>query len=155
MAEVEHRLEGYYGPYHEALSSLVQRTQQEFGVVWHLDCHSWTPPRTGREGRPVNHVDFSLGNRDGATCDADFTAFVAQRLRDMGYEVRVNRPFKGMEVVRRYGSPEHGRHSLQVEINRNLYMDKHDYRKLAGFSILQANLSRLVADICDYAHRRR
>ena len=119
--------------------------------MWHIDCHSWTPPDTGRGGRPVNHVDICLGNRDGTTCDAGFTEHVAGLLRAMGYEVRVNRPFRGMEVIKRHGRPEEGQHSLQIEINRNLYMHPRSYEKLEGFAVLQSNLNRLIAAICDYA----
>lgn len=151
--EVQARLERCYQPYHAALHDVIARTRSAFGSVWHIDCHSWTPPESGRDGRPVNHVDFCLGNRDGETCDADFTAYVAKRLREMGYEVRVNRPFRGMEVIKRYGRPDDGQHSLQIEINRNLYMDKHGYQKLEGFTVLQANLQGLIADVCEWARQ--
>ncbi len=72
----------------------------------------------------------------------------------MGYVTRVNRLFKGMELVRRHGAPAEGRHSLQIEVNRNLYMDKHAYHKHAGFPALQRDLTRLVAAVCDYARAR-
>jgi N-formylglutamate amidohydrolase len=151
VEEVQARLERYYEPYHEALREVVQGFRARHGVVWHVNCHSWTPPDTGRGGKPVNHVDISLGNRDGTTCDTAFTDHVADLLRAMGYEVRVNRPFRGMECIRRHGRPAQGQHSLQIEINRNLYMDRRSYEKLEGFAVLRANLTRLVASICDYA----
>lgn len=151
VQEVQARLERYYHPYHGALHDLVRATHERHGTVWHINCHSWTPPDTSRDGQPVNHVDFSLGNRDGTTCDGAFTEHVARLLRGMGYEVRVNRPFRGMECIRRHGCPEEGRHSLQIEINRNLYMHRRGYHKLEGFAVLQANLNRLIAAICEWA----
>jgi N-formylglutamate amidohydrolase len=149
--EVQGRLERFYRPYHDALHELIASTRSRFGSVWHINCHSWTPPESGRDGRPVNHVDMCLGNREGTTCDAAFTEHVARLLRGMGYEVRVNRPFRGMEVVKRYGRPEDGQHSLQIEINRNLYMHPRGYQRLEGFAELQANLERLIAGVCAYA----
>lgn len=151
VAEVQARLDGFYHPYHDALRDLIARARARHGTVWHINCHSWTPPETGRNGGPVNHVDFCLGNRDGETCDGAFTGHVAGLLKELGYEVRVNRPFRGMEVVKRYGRPEAGQHSLQIEINRNLYMDKRGYHKLEGFSVLRGHLNQLIAAVCDWA----
>ena len=42
----------------------------------------------------------------------------------MGYSVAINDPYKGVEIVRRHGRPAEGRHSLQIELNRRLYMDE-------------------------------
>jgi N-formylglutamate amidohydrolase len=151
VAEVQARLERYYGPYHEALHDLIAQTRRRFGTVWHVNCHSWTPPETGRTGQPVNHVDFSLGTREGTTCDMRFAEHLAGLLRGMGYEARIDRPFRGMELIKRHGRPAEGQHSLQIEINRNLYMDKRGYAKLEGFAVLQTNLTRLVAAVCAYA----
>ena len=44
-----------------------------------------------------------------------------------------NHPYKGVELVRRYGDPAQHRHSIQVEINRKLYMDE-DTLELNGDS---------------------
>jgi N-formylglutamate amidohydrolase len=153
VAEVQGRLDRYYQPYHETLRELIASTRELHGRVWHINCHSWTPPETGREGKPVNHVDFSLGTRDGTTCDPAFADFIAARLRALGYEVRINRPFRGMECIKRHGRPELDQHSLQIEINRNLYMDRRGYQKLEGFYELRAHLTRLIADVCEYVER--
>ena len=45
-------------------------------------------------------------------------------LAGMGYDVRVNDPYKGVELVRAYSNPAEGRMSLQLEINKRLYMDE-------------------------------
>jgi N-formylglutamate amidohydrolase len=44
-------------------------------------------------------------------------AFVAGVARGLGYQVAINDPFKGAELVARFGRPDDGKHSLQVEIN--------------------------------------
>jgi N-formylglutamate deformylase len=59
-----------------------------------------------------------------------------------------------VELVRRYSDPLHGRHSLQIEINRGLYMDEASITRHAGFAALKANITRLVEVICDYARAR-
>jgi len=153
VAEVRGRIERCWKPYHQAVATAIDETHRRFGKVWHVNCHSM--PAMGNaasEDGPVARAEFVLGDRDGTTCEAAFTAFVAEELRAMGYDVKINQPYKGVELVRRYSDPARGRHSLQLEINRKLYMDEKTIEKAAGFSELQANLDKLVAAICRYAH---
>jgi N-formylglutamate amidohydrolase len=105
----------------------------------------------GEGGVGRSRVDFVLGDRDGTSCDPAFTAFVREVLTGMGYEVKVNDPFKGVELVRAYADPRAGRNSLQVEINKRLYMDEGARVKHAGFDALQKNLLVLVDALLDYA----
>jgi N-formylglutamate deformylase len=49
--------------------------------------------------------------------------------------------------VRRHGRPAEQRHSLQIEIDRALYMDQRTLEKHAGFDALQADLARLVEEL--------
>ena len=85
-----------------------------------------------------------LRDRDGTTCTADFTDFVAGFLRGLGYDVRINEGYKGVEIVRRQGRPADNRHSLQLEVDRALYMNQKTLEKLPGFEGLRADLARLV-----------
>lgn len=151
--EVLARIERCHAPYHRALQGLLEAAHRRFGVVYHLNCHSM-PAVGGKQsegGAGAARADFVLGDRDGTTCDPAFTRFVAQALTDMGYAVRINDPYKGVELVRAYAAPAAGRHSLQVEINKRLYMDEPSRTKHAGFATLQAHLLRLVEAIRDYA----
>ena len=142
--EVLARVERYHAPYHRALDEACDRLHAQFGAVWHINCHSM--PSTGNRqfGRKGEHGDFVLGDRDGTTCAPEFTDFVTRTLRGMGYEVHVNDGYKGVEIVRRQGRPGERRHSLQIEIDRALYMDQRTLEKHAGFDALQADLARLV-----------
>jgi N-formylglutamate deformylase len=72
-------------------------------------------------------------------------------LAGFGYEVAINRPYKGQELVRRYADPAKHRHSMQIEINRTLYMDERTGEKSARFALLRAQLSELVEAICGFA----
>jgi N-formylglutamate deformylase len=67
----------------------------------------------------------------------------------MGYTVKVNDPYKGVELVRAYSDPKAGRHSLQIEINKRLYMDEATLQKTAGFAQLQRNLAELLRVVVD------
>jgi N-formylglutamate deformylase len=85
-----------------------------------------------------------LGDRDGSSCDPAHTAFVRDFLAARGYTVAVNDPFKGVELVRAYADPAAGRHSLQIELNKRLYMDLASGRPHAGFGALQRHLMALL-----------
>ena len=152
--EVLARIERYHTPYHRVLDESCDRLHREFGAVWHINCHSMPSYGNRREGRRGEHGDFVLGDRDGATCDAEFTDFVARFLRGLGYDVRVNEGYKGVELVRRQGRPHANRHSLQIEVDRSLYMDQKTLEKLPGFARLQADLAALVAALAGYVRGR-
>jgi N-formylglutamate deformylase len=95
-----------------------------------------------------------LGDRDGTTCAAEFTGAVAAALRGFGYDVAINDPYKGVEIVRRHGRPTSGRHSLQIEINRRLYMDEGTLASNAGYASLEADLDRLAAVLAAFVRAR-
>lgn len=59
--------------------------------------------------------------------------------------MRQNKPYKGVELVRRHGDPSRQRHSIQVEINRKLYMNEETLEITEGFAALQKSLHSLVA----------
>jgi N-formylglutamate deformylase len=153
--EVLGRIERYHQPYHRILDETCDRLHCQFGAVWHINCHSMPSRGNRRDGLKSEHGDFVLGDRDGTTCAGEFTEFVARFLRGLGYDVRVNEGYKGVEIVRRQGRPAQNRHSLQIEVDRSLYMDQKTLEKLPGFDTLMADLDRLIAAVADYVRPRR
>jgi N-formylglutamate amidohydrolase len=148
--EVLTRIERYYTPYHRVLDETCDGLHQQFGAVWHINCHSMPSQGNRRNGFKGERGDFVLGDRDGTTCAGEFTEFVARFLRGLGYDVRINEGYKGVEIVRRHGRPAENRHSLQIEIDRSLYMDQKTLEKLPGFDWVRADLARLVEAVADY-----
>ena len=67
----------------------------------------------------------------------------------------VNEIYKGVEIVRRQGRPAARRHSLQIEVDRALYMDQKTLEKNAGFHRLQADITHLIAALGEFAGSRR
>ena len=149
VAEVRARIARCHEPYHAALRELLDAAHADFGVVFHINCHSMNAVSgaMGEGGAGQARADFVLGDRDGTTCAPEFTAFVRERLAALGYDVTVNHPFKGVELVRAYADPAAGRHSLQLEINKRLYMDEARREPIAHFSVLQQQLMQLLDDI--------
>ena len=55
-----------------------------------------------------------------------------------------HRPYKGVELVRRYSQPAEHRHSIQLEINRKLYMSEETFELNEGYEALKSSLRSLV-----------
>jgi len=154
-AEVMARIEHYWRPYHAELDALLDARFRRFGAVWHINCHSMPAVGDARADDPGRErADFVLGDRDGSTCEPGFTHLVAETLRRMGYAVAINDPYKGVEIVRKHGRPAEGRHSLQLEIKRTLYMDEQTFEPSRGFLRLEADLARLTATIATHIRER-
>jgi N-formylglutamate deformylase len=154
-AEIRARIDRCWRPYHDALDAEIDACHRAFGAVWHLDCHSMPAIGDANADDPGRaRPDFVLGDRDGTTCAADFTRCVAEALRAMGYAVAINDPYKGVEIVRRHGRPAENRHSLQVELNRRLYMDEATLAPNAGYGALERDLERLVAVVAAFVRAR-
>lgn len=143
---VQRRIDRYHAPYHQAIERLIRQTRERFGCVYHLNCHSMqaVADLQSEEGQGKRRADFVLGDRDGTSCDPGFTHRVGEILTGLGYEVKFNDPFKGVELVRAYSQPLLGRHSLQIEINKRLYLEAGSLRKSEGFSRLQRDLGEML-----------
>ena len=155
VAEVERRIKRCYEPYHAAVTAAIDERHRQFGAVWHINCHSMPAVGDVMSDDPGRaRADFVLGDRDGTTCEPELTAFVAKTLGAMGYKVAINDPYKGVELVRLHGRPAERRHSLQIEINRRLYLDEATLAKNAGYAKLQANLRRLLDALAGHVRAR-
>jgi N-formylglutamate amidohydrolase len=68
--------------------------------------------------------------------------------------VRVNDGYKGVEIVRRHGRPAERRHSLQIEVDRALYMDQKTIEKSEGFAAVAADITHLIGRIGEFVRER-
>jgi N-formylglutamate deformylase len=152
-ADVERRIEQCWRPYHAAIQTALDQAHARFGAVWHVNCHSMRSHGTARDedGARQARPDMVLGDRDDTTCNAAFLDLVHGVLTGFGYEVAINRPYKGQELVRRYADPANHRHSLQIEINRALYMDEPTGERSANFEPLRTQLGHLIDAVCRFA----
>ena len=145
VAEVENRIKKYWSPYHRALKMLLDEKVAEFDAVFYIDWHSMKSKGnqmnidSGRE-RP----DFVVSDQDGKTSSKKFRDVIIKNLTSQGYEVAVNYPYKGAELIKRYGVPTENRHAVQIEINRRLYMDEFSFLKNDSFSVLKDNILKLT-----------
>lgn len=143
------RIDGLYKPYHRMLRGLLRRTTDLFGHVVLVDCHSMPSGSFARD--ESLRADIVLGDRYGTSCRGTLTDLVEVTFRAAGYAVIRNKPYAGGFITEHYGAPALGRHALQVEINRALYMDERTLEPLAGFSEISKDLASVFATIMDQA----
>ena len=145
FADAKRRIETYYVSYHQALRGLVEATRERFGACLLVDCHSMPSvggPMDNDRGR--RRVDFVLGDCHGTACAPLVTDTARQALAEMGYVVTQNAPYAGGFTTRNYGRPYDGVHALQIEINRNLYMDEERITRGPGLAELASRMGRLI-----------
>jgi N-formylglutamate deformylase len=150
VAEVQRRLDRVYWPYHRMLRSCLDQARQNFGFVWHINWHSMKSTGNAMtddlgKARP----DILLSNRDGASCGDELLSLAAATLSDLGYKVEINTLYKGAFIVTHYGRPAEGIHSLQVEVNRALYLDETAVACHAGWVPLRADLTLLTRRLAE------
>ena len=154
--EVRHRIDAYYWPYRRTLQQQLDAAWQRDGAVWHFNCHSMKSRgndmnRDSGQTRP----DFVISDRDGTTASPETTAWVARFFSDLGHKVKINDPYRGGDIVAAHSCPAEGRYSIQIEINRALYMDEATCQKTGNFAALRENLDKFAMAICDYARNAR
>ncbi len=145
VTEALRRIELLYKPYHRVLRTRLARTVELFGHVVLIDCHSM--PSTSLNREDLVRADIVLGDRYGTSCGGLLTDLVDSALRHRGYVVVRNKPYAGGFITEHYGAPALGRHSLQIEVNRALYMDERTLEQSKGFSRLTEDLTDCFADV--------
>lgn len=125
-AEIRHRVDLYWRPYHAALGAEIERLVAAHGraIVW--------------EGHSIRSVvpflfdgrlpDLNLGTANGASCAAATQQRVVRALEaQRDYSFVVNGRFRGGYITRHYGQP--GRHvdAIQLELAQANYMDEQSF----------------------------
>lgn len=145
------RLVRYYRPYRAAVADALTQAVQVHGYVIHINAHSMKS-----RGNDMNvdagsmRPDVVVSDRQGTTASPALTEWAAAWFRRAGLRTQVNDPYQGGDLVAMSGAPSHGRHSLQVELNRALYMHEAQFTHSSGFAAVQSTLAdfsrALVAD---------
>lgn len=138
------RVEKIYRPYHRTLKALIDEVMNSVGQMLLLDCHSMPTSATTQSS-----VDVVIGDRYGASCGEEVTACLEDLLRAEGLRAVRNKPYAGGFITQNYGSPNLGRHALQIEISRGLYMNEARFEKTSDFGPLQATLRRAMKTLLE------
>ena len=147
--QVANRILNYHRPYHRKLKLIMKETFERYNCFYHINCHSMqnNASAMSTQKKGTLRPDFVIGDRDGTSCNKKFTNLIVNILKDLNYDVVTNDPYKGMELVSAYSNPTQNKYSLQIEVNRGLYMDEKTRIKTDGFNALKENLSLMTREI--------
>ncbi len=152
VAEALRRIEALYKPWHRTLRDRMTRIAETRGMVTLIDCHSMpSPAARGARSDDAPRADIVLGDRYGTSCHPALIDAAELELRRLGYSVTRNKPYAGGFITEHYGNPAIGWHTLQIEINRGIYMDEKDITRGPGFAELKSDLTqfaRVLAEAC-------
>lgn len=153
--EAQRRIDTYWRPYHQALAGQLDQAHLMFGQAILVDCHSM--PHEAMDavsGGGVRRPEVVIGDRFGASAQGDIVDRIEAALQRAGLTVVRNTPFAGAYVTQHYGRPMKGRHAVQLEIDRSLYMNEQLIRPNGNFENFRTTLRKVIADIADIGRRQ-
>lgn len=144
--EAAERLRNAYDPYHRRLKQLVDKCKRKFGFCLLIDCHSMPSVicHIMNEARPL---DFCVCNLFDESCPHEMSQKLFDALDAVGWRGEFNRPYAGAFITFNYCQPRKNIYTLQIEVNRGLYMDEQSYQKKANFQDVSHNLSRAIVEL--------
>ncbi len=133
----------HYQPFHDSVAAMAQSFKQI--PVFHLDLHSMPSQGTALHNDPgAKRADVVVSDFHGKSARLDFVEVIIQAYRSAGLQVAYNWPYFGGGITQMYGRPDEGHHTVQVELNRALYMDEATKQKSAMFLETQNKLTQAM-----------
>ncbi len=140
FVDILRRIDNVYRPFHRTLRNLIDSRINVFGRCLVIDCHSMPDLAAPLiENKDISH-DIILGNRFGETCHDATIGYIEQAFQNNGFSVKRNDPFAGGFITRNYGKPKRSVETIQIEINRKLYLDEKNFTKNSAFNETQKRL---------------
>ncbi len=138
----------YYQPFHDQVRSVFAEYGK--GPVFHLDAHSMPSMGTGLHNDPgEERADVVVSDFHGKSCRRDFTELVIAAYSAQGFKVSYNWPYFGGGITQMYGRPEDNHHTLQVELNRKVYMNEETKKMSPQFVETQVKIGNAL----EFIHR--
>ena len=114
-----HMLENYYDPFHKSLHKQIMYLYNIFGFCYHIDLHTM-PSKALLNFK--KEPDIVLGDNFGKSCSIGLPNYFQNVFKENGFTVELNNPYAGGFITRNYGNPSKGIHTIQIEINRKIYI---------------------------------
>lgn len=148
FAEAQQRIDRYWRPYHEVLQAELDQAHVMFGQAILIDCHSMPHEAMDSVARTgIRRPEVVLGDRFGAAAGETVVGRIEAAFADAGLVVARNTPFAGAYITQTYGRPSRGRHAVQIEIDRALYMNERLIRPNGNFTAILRLLEAVVSEI--------
>lgn len=124
-------IDKYFEPFHVQVRSQIQQFKdQGHKQCYHLDAHSMPSQGTAAHRDPGSkRPQIVVSDCEGTSCNSAFKDLVIEGYKRAGFEVSYNWPYKGGRVTQTYGRPQVGQNTIQVEMNRGLYMNEQTKKK--------------------------
>jgi len=107
-----------------------------------VDCHSM--PSVGVSRDEPRRPDIVIGDRYGTSCASVLPDLVEEIMSGLGYSIGRNKPYAGGFITEHYGNPASGLHTVQLELNRAIYMDERRRERSARFAQVAADFTKLA-----------
>jgi N-formylglutamate amidohydrolase len=143
--EVESRIALVHKPYHQAVQATLATAHSHFGRSLLIDCHSM--PSHDQHDKPL--ADFVLGDLHHSSLDPAIGDLLAKTITEAGYSLAWNHPYAGGYITKNYGRAATRQQSIQIEINRRLYMTRKYALDQQGSENIAALLARIGAVLSD------
>jgi len=120
-AEVTHRLNTYWRPYHDALATELQRLRSIHGQAVLFDAHSIRSVLPWLFDGQL--PDLNLGTVNGNSASPQLREALSKVLQQQSrFSQVVDGRFKGGHITRHYGRPQENIHAVQLEMCWRCYM---------------------------------
>jgi len=126
--------------YHSTLNNLLNSTYSKFGHYVLFDFHSMPSFSENKK----KHADIVLGDCHGKSIGSNFIDFIETQLKNSGLHIKRNSPYSGGYITENYGKPKEGKHTIQIEINRSIYLNEKSREKNSNFEECKKVLSELI-----------
>ena len=134
------RIEYAYRPYHDKLQELLGNAKQSHGHYLLVDCHSM--PATDHYNRHL--PDIVIGDCHGRTLAPYIGKQIDDFIRSKDFTIGWNAPYSGGYITSHYGKATSPDQSLQIEINRSLYMSRPHQIDADGAARVSALITSLL-----------
>jgi N-formylglutamate deformylase len=115
-----------YDPFHQEIRKNFQDFENlKYKNIYHLDLHSMPSLGTSQHRDPgETRAEIVISDQKGKSARSEFVELAVQAYKKAGFQVKTNWPYFGGRITEQYGEPQKGHHTVQVEMNRSLYMDE-------------------------------
>jgi N-formylglutamate amidohydrolase len=144
--EVENRISLVHQPYHSAVQAALSNALSKFDRAILIDCHSM--PSHDQQNRPL--ADIILGDMHHSTFDLKIGKTLTSLIEKAGFSVTWNNPYAGGYITKNYGRAKSNQQSIQIEINRRLYISRKyelDEEGVKRVSNLMTKICAVLSDL--------
>lgn len=144
--EAMERIENVYDVYHKELAELIEKCHKQFGTCLVLDLHSM-PSKVCKIMIDEQQVDFCISNLFEQSAPEKMWKKLGEQLSLFGYRVEYNRPYSGGFITFYYCQPKNNIYTIQIEMNRSLYIDEQTLEKAPSFETLKNHICQSILSL--------